>query len=83
MTENSAGACVYRWTREKLLLVLREFSWPIFALICLHRGASNIFLFNFQISKEHYKALTVITYVGCGISLFGLALTLATFLSLE
>ncbi|CAH3030092.1 unnamed protein product [Porites evermanni] len=37
----------------------------------------------FEISKEHYKALTVITYVGCGISLFGLALTLATFLSLE
>ncbi|KAJ7382338.1 hypothetical protein OS493_035615 [Desmophyllum pertusum] len=37
----------------------------------------------FEIPEEHLKALTVITYVGCGISLFGLALTLATFLSLE
>lgn len=37
----------------------------------------------FKIEPDHYKALTVITYVGCGVSLFGLALTLATFLSLE
>ncbi|KAK2550499.1 Adhesion G-protein coupled receptor D1 [Acropora cervicornis] len=37
----------------------------------------------FHISTHHMKALTVITYVGCGISLFGLVLTLATFLSLE
>ncbi|XP_022793709.1 adhesion G protein-coupled receptor L1-like isoform X1 [Stylophora pistillata] len=37
----------------------------------------------FEIEPDHYKALTVITYVGCGVSLFGLALTLATFLSLE
>ncbi|XP_067055563.1 uncharacterized protein [Acropora muricata] len=37
----------------------------------------------FHIPTHHMKALTVITYVGCGISLFGLVLTLATFLSLE
>ncbi|XP_068722401.1 uncharacterized protein [Montipora capricornis] len=37
----------------------------------------------FHISPDHLKALTAITYVGCGISLFGLVLTLATFLSLE
>ena len=43
----------------------------------------NLFFLLFQISPEHEKALTLITYIGCGISLFGLALTLATFLSLE
>ncbi|XP_031572893.1 adhesion G protein-coupled receptor L3-like isoform X2 [Actinia tenebrosa] len=37
----------------------------------------------FKISKPHTQALQMITYIGCGISLFGLALTLATFLSLE
>ncbi|XP_048576446.1 uncharacterized protein LOC5501722 isoform X2 [Nematostella vectensis] len=37
----------------------------------------------FKIDRAHEKALQLITYVGCGISLFGLALTLATFLSLE
>ncbi|KAK3746364.1 hypothetical protein QZH41_006294 [Actinostola sp. cb2023] len=36
-----------------------------------------------QTSRAHEKALEMITYIGCGISLFGLALTLATFLSLE